>query len=31
MMVDQTYIVDSHVFMTAKNLYYSFDIRRRAK
>ena len=26
MMVDQTYLVDSDVFITAKNLYYSFDI-----
>ena len=26
MMVDQTYVVDSDVFITAKNLYYSFDI-----
>ncbi len=26
MMVDRTYLVDSDVFITAKNLYYSFDI-----
>ena len=26
MMVDRTYVVDSDVFITAKNLYYSFDI-----
>ncbi len=26
MTVDQTYLVDSDVFITAKNLYYSFDI-----
>ena len=26
MIVDQTYLVDSDVFITAKNLYYSFDI-----
>ena len=26
MMADQTYVVDSDVFITAKNLYYSFDI-----
>ena len=26
MMVDPTYVVDSDVFITAKNLYYSFDI-----
>jgi len=26
--VDLTYIVDSDVFITAKNLYYSFDICR---
>ena len=26
MMVDLTYVVDSEVFITAKNLYYSFDI-----
>lgn len=26
MMSDQTYLVDSDVFITAKNLYYSFDI-----
>ncbi len=26
MMMDRTYLVDSDVFITAKNLYYSFDI-----
>ncbi len=26
MMADRTYLVDSDVFITAKNLYYSFDI-----
>ena len=26
MTVDQTYLVDSDVFITAKNLYYAFDI-----
>ena len=26
MIVDQTYLVDSDVFITAKNLYYSFDL-----
>lgn len=26
MSIDQTYLVDSDVFITAKNLYYSFDI-----
>ena len=26
MIVDRTYLVDSDVFITAKNLYYSFDI-----
>ena len=26
MMADPTYLVDSDVFITAKNLYYSFDI-----
>ena len=26
MMVDQIYLVDSDIFITAKNLYYSFDI-----
>ena len=26
MRVDLTYVVDSDVFITAKNLYYSFDI-----
>ena len=26
MMVDQKYLVDAEVFITAKNLYYSFDI-----
>lgn len=26
MMVDRTYLMDSDVFITAKNLYYSFDI-----
>lgn len=26
MMVDRTYLVDSDVFITAKNLYYAFDI-----
>ena len=26
MMANQTYLVDSDVFITAKNLYYSFDI-----
>ena len=26
MMADWTYLVDSDVFITAKNLYYSFDI-----
>ena len=26
MMVDQTHLVDSDVFIAAKNLYYSFDI-----
>ncbi|MYD91595.1 MAG: DUF4411 family protein [Caldilineaceae bacterium SB0662_bin_9] len=26
MTMDQTYLVDSDVFITAKNLYYAFDI-----
>jgi hypothetical protein len=26
MTVDRRYIVDSNVFITAKNLYYAFDI-----
>ena len=26
MMADGTYLLDSDVFMAAKNLYYSFDI-----
>ena len=26
MMGDRTYLVDSDVFITAKNLYYSFDL-----
>ena len=26
MMADRTYLVDSDVFITAKNLYYPFDI-----
>ena len=26
MMVDRTYLVDSDIFITAKNLYYPFDI-----
>ena len=26
MMMDRTYIVDSDIFITAKNRYYSFDV-----